>query len=515
MSSWETACRAELADEETRLQGDMHQRASNDSGSASATVVREVVLAAEAVPSITYLPRGDGSSSRSYHAKAEYDKWKQGRAEQGKGATAPQREEVPEVRVTHPNPKPEEDEEPTSFWAKAQRVLKRIGEAMGGNDGGSSALGRAIGGSNNSTSQNSTPHGLTSFEDVPPKSSTPKQQRTAHKRTDKNTTAQNKTVSNSTTAQQAGSLREVAADRGCQPREVAADSLSVELQARLNSKFEALSAITAGLEGDGFWVQHRPEEWVYGPSVAFPPRTWEPAWNEGTAHAPRVYHRRQKADAGAPPRPHARSARRRRLRRATDRRSMPSGRVHARSSRQRQRQARLHLRLRWPRQLVRAGASCRLQEELERAGRLLSRLPGGHGPQGLSRYARYAWDGLHCPRRLRGACLTIHLTLALALALALAVSRALTLTLTLTRLCRAEPCALCGPHLGRCPREARKPSRGAGEAHTSPDPYPSLALALALILALTLAPGLSLTPTLILRRRGGARSARTGGASWS
>ena len=128
----------------------------------------------------------------------------------------------------------------------------------------SSALGRAIGGSNNSTSQNSTPHGLTSFEDVPPKSSTPKQQRTAHKRTEKNTTAQNKTVSNSTTAQQAGSLREVAADRGCQPREVAADSLSVELQARLNSKFEALSAITAGLEGDGFWVQHRPEEWVYG-----------------------------------------------------------------------------------------------------------------------------------------------------------------------------------------------------------------------------------------------------------
>ena len=267
MSSWETACRAELADEETRLQGDMHQRsgASNDTGSASATAVREVVLAAEAVPSITYLPRGDGSSSRSYHAKAEYDKWKQGRAEQGKGATAPQREEVPEVRVTHPNPKPEEDEEPTSFWAKAQRVLKRIGEAMGGNDGGSSALGRAIGGSNNSTSQNSTPHGLTSFEDVPPKSSTPKQQRTAHKRTEKNaTTAQNKTVTNSTTAQQAGSLREVAADRGCQPREVAADSLSVELQARLNSKFEALSAITAGLEGDGFWVQHRPEEWVYG-----------------------------------------------------------------------------------------------------------------------------------------------------------------------------------------------------------------------------------------------------------
>ena len=167
-------------------------------------------------------------------------------------------------------------------------------------------------------------------------------------------------------------------------------------------------------------------------SDAYPPRNLEPAWNEGTARAPRGYHRRQKADAGAPPRPHARSARRRRLRRATDRRPMPSGRVHARSSRQRQRQARLHLRLRWPRQLVRAGASCRLEEELERAGRLLSRLPGGHGPQGLSRYARYAWDGLHCPRRLRGACLTRNLILTLALALALAVSPALTLTLTLT-----------------------------------------------------------------------------------
>ena len=53
-------------------------------------------------------------------------------------------------------------------------------------------------------------------------------------------------------------------DRGCQPREVAADALSVELQARINTKFQGLSAITAGLDGDGFWVQHRPEDWVYG-----------------------------------------------------------------------------------------------------------------------------------------------------------------------------------------------------------------------------------------------------------
>merc|ERR1740130_2240955 len=50
VSSWETACRAELADEATRLQGDMHQRSANESGSA--TAAREVVLAAEAGESI-------------------------------------------------------------------------------------------------------------------------------------------------------------------------------------------------------------------------------------------------------------------------------------------------------------------------------------------------------------------------------------------------------------------------------------------------------------------------------
>ena len=252
MSSWETACRAELADEETRLQGDMHQRSVNESGSA--TAAREVVLAAEAVPSITYLPRGDGDR-RSYHAKAEYDKWKQGRAEQGKGATgAPHRDAEPEKEEE------EEEEEPTSFWAKAQRVLKRIGEAMGGNDG-STAPGRAMGGSNNSASPSSTPRG------TPKSSSTPKQ-RAANKRAEKNTTAQNTTAQNSTaqadpTVPTVKAARQIT-DRGCQPREVAADALSVELQARINAKFQGLSAITAGLDGDGFWVQHRPEEWVYG-----------------------------------------------------------------------------------------------------------------------------------------------------------------------------------------------------------------------------------------------------------
>jgi len=236
MSSWETACRAELADEETRLQGDMHQRAGAFNDSGSATAAREVVLAAEAVQSITYLPGG------RYHAKAEYDKWKQGRAEQGKGGTgAPHRDAEPEE---------EAEEEPASFWGKAQRVLKRIGEAMGGNDG-STAPGRATGGSNNSTSLSSTP-----------------KQRAANKRAEKSTSPQNGTEQNST--EQGGpSVPAVQAarritDRGCQPREVAADALSVELQARINTKFQGLSAITAGLDGDGFWVQHRPEDWVYG-----------------------------------------------------------------------------------------------------------------------------------------------------------------------------------------------------------------------------------------------------------
>ena len=247
VSSWETACRAELADEATRLQGDMHQRSANESGSA--TAAREVVLAAEAGESI--LSRGDGDR-RSYHAKAEYDKWKQGRVEQGKGATAALHRDA--------EPEKEEEEEPTSFWAKAQRVLKRIGEAMGGDDG-STAPGRATGGSDNSTLPSSTPRG------TPKSSSTPKQ-RAASKRAEKNTTAQNTTAQNST-AQADPSVPTVQAahqitDSGCQPREVAADALSVELQARINAKFQGLSAITAGLDGDGFWVQHRPEEWVYG-----------------------------------------------------------------------------------------------------------------------------------------------------------------------------------------------------------------------------------------------------------
>ena len=78
MSSWETACRAELADEEARLQGDLHQLSGAFGDSGSATAAREVVLAAPSIP----LPGREEGKRRSYHPKAEYDKWKQG----GKGA---------------------------------------------------------------------------------------------------------------------------------------------------------------------------------------------------------------------------------------------------------------------------------------------------------------------------------------------------------------------------------------------------------------------------------------------
>ena len=245
MSSWETACRAELADEEARLQGDLHQRSGAFGDSGSAAAAHEVVLAA---PSMSLLGREEGKR-RSYHPKAEYDKWKQGRAEQGKGAAGgPHRDAEPDEEEQQ-----QEEEQPTSFWDKAQRVLKRIGEAMGGNE--DSAV---LGGGSKSSSPGST---------TPKRSSTPRP-RAASKRAAKNASAPNSTAQNSSAQAAPGAPTAQAArhttGRGCQPREVAADALSAELQARINEKFQGLTAITAGLEGDGFWVQHRPEDWVYG-----------------------------------------------------------------------------------------------------------------------------------------------------------------------------------------------------------------------------------------------------------
>ena len=248
MSSWETACRAELADEEARLQGDLHQRSGAFGDSGSATAAREVVLAA---PSISLLGREDGKR-RSYHPKAEYDKWKQGRAEQGKGAAgAPHRDAEPDEEEQE-----QQQEQPTSFWDKAQRVLKRIGEAMGGNE--DSAV---LGGGSNGSSPGSTPRG------TPKRSSTPRP-RAASKRAARSASAPNSTARNSSAQAAPGAPAAQAArhptGRGCQPREVAAEALSAELQARINEKFQGLTAITAGLEGDGFWVQHRPDDWVFG-----------------------------------------------------------------------------------------------------------------------------------------------------------------------------------------------------------------------------------------------------------
>lgn len=221
MSSWETACRAELADEETRF---LHQRtALND----SVTAAREVVLAAEDVA---------GRGSKGSRAKDEYVRWKQAKGAEGSQPI----DEEPADSTS----KPSDTEDNLTFWGKAERVPMRIGEVMGGD----------ILGSNDSTAQqgsNAT-------------------KRLAHNRTAQNASVQNALAQNNTahnsTAQPRPRRPTVQAntDSGCQPREVAADALSEELQARINNKFKGLGAITSGLDGDGFWVQHRPADWKYG-----------------------------------------------------------------------------------------------------------------------------------------------------------------------------------------------------------------------------------------------------------
>ena len=140
----------------------MHQRtASNDSGSAA----REIVLAAEAVAG----RRRNGASSRrdrSFHAKTEYEKWKQGKTSKvlKSAREALQRDAEPgaDEEVTRTDLLTKNDDT-DPFWVKAERVLKQIGEAMG--VGGPDGITEQQGSTDDTTddswrwTQNSTPHG--------------------------------------------------------------------------------------------------------------------------------------------------------------------------------------------------------------------------------------------------------------------------------------------------------------------------------------------------------------------
>ena len=212
---------AELVDEETRF---LHQRkALND----SVTAAREVVLAADDVA---------GRGSKCSRSKDEYVRWKQ-----AKGAEGSQPIDEEPANSTS---KPADTDDNLTFWGKAERVLMRIGEVVGGD---------VLGGNDSTAQQESNATKCLAHN------------RTAQNASVQNASAQNNTAHNST-AQPRPRRPTVQAntDSGCQPREVVADALSEELQARINNKFKGLGAITSGLDGDGFWVQHRPADWKYG-----------------------------------------------------------------------------------------------------------------------------------------------------------------------------------------------------------------------------------------------------------
>merc|ERR1712216_284556 len=163
-----------------------------------------------------------------------------------------------------------------AFWKKAERVLKRISEAMRGDDiadDDNSASNVQFTGDDSNAQRIDAERQMDAGKRPAHKSTAP--HGTAHGVAEKPVAPAQKRTGNNSTAQAGSSLPAVqtiadsygtpsAANRDCKKTEVAADALSEELQVRINKKFSGLQAITSGLAGDGFWVQHRPADWVYG-----------------------------------------------------------------------------------------------------------------------------------------------------------------------------------------------------------------------------------------------------------